>query len=223
MAVEAERGCGYRKVGGLYLCGEGPTMACDRLPYELKVCPTCGSGIRFSRGWRWLNWHKYAGIHSDECDCAVIDCPICEPIEKAFYGLLFAGESFYTPESFVRESMRIGVSKRIAAPPKGLELGKTWVLIAHIRACGERQSEEPPFNIEPVPGVFYAFRPQRLELLIWKSKATPEYLAELSRKNITPIIIPDGDVDHDPRTSLKPTVEEKNSVLFDNLRQKLGA
>ena len=35
MAIEAPRGCGYRKVGGLYMCGGGIPIHCDRLPYEL--------------------------------------------------------------------------------------------------------------------------------------------------------------------------------------------
>ena len=40
MAVEAARGCGWRKVGGLYLCSPpGIHVQCDRLPYDLKVCP----------------------------------------------------------------------------------------------------------------------------------------------------------------------------------------
>ena len=222
MAIEAERGCGFRKVGGLYLCGEGGSHSfCDRLPYELKVCPTCGEGIKFSRGWRWLNWKKYAGVH-EECECPIVYCPVCIPGDKP-YGLLFIGESFYTPRNFIEESMRMGVSRRIPAAPKGLKLGETWVLCAHIRACGERQSEEPPFKIEPVTGVFYAFRPQRLEFLIWESQAVPECLAELVKKNYTPIIIPDGDPDHDPKTSLKPTTAERDKVVFEGMRQRLGA
>jgi len=243
MAIEAERGCGFRKVGGLYLCGSGHGMDCDRLPYELKICPVCGSGVKFSRGFQWLDWNRYAGSHHLEetistiviCHCSVV-CPVCYPEINQPYGLLWVGESFYTPKLFIQEAMQMGVSRRIAAIPKNLKLGVTWVLFAHkhvveklvVESVQEawdevRQGKTPELGESiKVPGVFYAFRPQSVELLIWKSEATPEHLAELTKKNITPIIIPDGDVDHDPQTSLKPTVEEKDKLLFDSLRHRLG-
>jgi hypothetical protein len=230
MAIEPERGCGFRKVGGLYLCGSGHGMACDRLPYELKVCPVCGNGVKFSRGFQWLNWKRYAGNHHLEetehlisakviCHCNVV-CPVCYPEVNQPYGLLWVGESFYTPQNFIQEAMQMGISRRIPAVPRNLKLGETWVLFAHISACGTRISVDPPFGTENIAGVFYAFRPQRVELLIWKSEAVLEYLEELKKKHITPIIIPDDDPDHDPRTSLKPKEEERSKVVLDNLRQK---
>lgn len=237
MAVEQVRGCGMRKVGGLYLCGEGPSMSCDRLPYELKVCPVCGEGIKFSRGFQWIDWLRYAGEHSvlrEGCKCGV--CPVCHALQQPQpYGLLWIGEGFYSPTSFIEEALKMGVSRRIAAVPRNLKLGVTWVLLAHIKAVRwhviedadkawndvrEGKIPEEPTLTER-PGVFYAFRPQRLELLIWKSEATDEKLAELEKKSITPIVIPDGDVDHDPRTSLKPKAEERSEVLFDNLRKNI--
>lgn len=54
MASEAKRGCGYRKVGGLYLVSSGAGLPCDRLPFPLTVCPTCSCGIKPSRGWTWV-------------------------------------------------------------------------------------------------------------------------------------------------------------------------
>jgi len=208
MAVESIRGCGYRKVGGLYLCGAGATMACDRLPYELKVCPTCGGGVKFTRGFSWLDWYKYAGDHSvlnEGCKCG-FQCPACHPQAGSQpYGLLWIGDQFYTPEEFTQEALTQGVSRRIAAIPRKLKLGETWILFAHIKACGTRLEDQPDNTRKRVgvPGVFYAHRPQTVELLIWESEATEEKLAELEKKHITPIIIPDGDVDHDPKTPLK--------------------
>lgn len=35
MAVEARRGCGYRKAGGLYLVASGMGSPCHRLPIPL--------------------------------------------------------------------------------------------------------------------------------------------------------------------------------------------
>lgn len=225
MAVEAERGCGFRKVGGLYLCGEGQSIVCDRLPYELVVCPTCGAGVKFSRGFQWLDWKRYARTHEivdGNCDCPLDLCPMCFPgLHPQPYGLLWVGEAYYDPETFIKEALEMGVSKRIAAVPRTLKLGETWILFAHIKACGERRSEEPPFKLEGIPGIFYAFRPQRLELLIWQSEFTHDKAVELDKKGITPILIPDGDVDHDPRTSLKPKDEEKSSVFFESLRESI--
>ena len=237
MAVESERGCGFRKVGGLYLCGEGTSMACDRLPYELDICPTCGGGVKFTRGWTWLDWRMFAGNHHMEetehlisakviCKCPEA-CPVCYPgTQLQPYGLLWVGEQFYSPQSFIQEVIQMGVSRRIAAIPKNLKLGKTWVLFAHKNACGKRRPPlasvvTPPLEAEDVPGVFYAFRPRRLELLLWQSEFTHDKAVELEKKGITPIIIPDGDVDHDPRTSLKPKNEERTPLLFDNLRKSL--
>jgi len=231
MSVEAIRGCGYRKVGGLYLCGEGAGMECDRLPYELKVCPVCGAGVKFSRGFAWLDWSKYASRHLDcrehmpVITSGTLDignlCPVCQPHEHVQpYGLLWVGESFYTPEAFVQEALQMGISRRIAAIPRNLKLGETWVLFASIKACGERKNNEG--KMVGVPGVFYAFRPQRLEFLIWKSEATPEKLAELEKRHITPVVIPDGDVEHDPRTGLKPKDNDESNIFFDNLRKQLG-
>lgn len=53
MAIEAKRGCGFRKVGGTYLVSEGEGMPCDRLPIKLDVCPVCSHGFKRSRGWTW--------------------------------------------------------------------------------------------------------------------------------------------------------------------------
>lgn len=229
MAVEAIRGCGFRKVGGLYLCGEGFHTACDRLPYKLRICPICGSGIKFSRGFQWIDWCGYAGDHEDCKESLPPGCPVCNPSihtpllakDKRVYGLLWVGEAYYTPESFIQEALKMGVSRRIAAIPRNLKLGETWILFAHIRACGEYRSKEPPFGLEGIPGVFYAFRPQKAELLIWESEATEEKLAELGKKHITPVVIPDGDMDHDSRTSLKPKEEEKSNLAFERLRDSI--
>jgi len=111
----------------------------------------------------------------------------------------------------------MGICKAIKQIPKGLVLGQTWVLIAHPRAIidrshpeykkaheywvsrgideGEKEPQPPSY-----PGVFYAFIPVRVEMLIYQSQATPERIAELEVKGITPIIVPDEHIAHARKT-----------------------
>lgn len=232
MAIEKMRGCGYRKVGGLYLVGSGHGMSCDRLPYELNVCPVCGEGVKFGRGFQWLDWLKYAGGHvysheSGECVCPPI-CPICFPeFPPQPFGLLWVGEQYYTPQSFIEEAINMGVSKRIAAIPRKLKLGETWVLFASKSACGtrEEQQEDNSMKTVGIPGVFYAFRPTHIEKLIWETDAKPELLKSLEKSGITPIIIPDGDLDHDPKTPLMPDddtrKEREREEIFAGMRSRI--
>jgi len=194
MAIEPKRGCGYRKVGGLYLVGEGLPKVCDRLPFELKVCPVCNQGIKFSRGFTWLNGQFFGGVHHP---CGCYPCPICQPdIEtKNAYALMWVGEKYYTPESFTQEAMQLGVSKRIAQIPKNLKLGETWILLAHKKAI-YKATDDAGQMIKEYAGIFYAFRPKRIEKLILEKDATPRRLAKLKKRNITPVIIPNDDLDH---------------------------
>lgn len=237
MTVEKPRCCGYRKVGALYLCGEGHAIPCDRLPYKLETCPTCGAGIKLSRGFQWIDWLKYAGDHEQPCTCTSllnvlnvdVDCPVCKPYWVSQpYCLLWVGEQYYTPEEFAAEAKYMGISKRIAQIPRNLKLGVTWTLLAHSYACGMKQEIQENGSIKTVgiPGIFYVFRPTRLEMLIWKSDATIEKIEELKRRFITPVIVPDNDYEHDPDTPLIPDgkvqAEAKNKAYFADLRSKLG-
>lgn len=231
MAVEEARGCGYRKVGGLYLVGGGANLNCDRLPYKIENCPVCGSGLKFSRGFTWLDWLMYAGSHGGSCKCPP-NCPICYPVEPDMpYALIWIGDRYYTPEEFVKESLQQGISRRLPNPggkiprgPRGLKLGETWVLCAHIKACGEEKDPETG-NTVNIPGIFYAYRPTRLEYLLWEKDANKERLEELTKAGITPVVIPDGDKDHDPVTPLGLDKDEKakheNKLFFTDLRSKL--
>ncbi len=207
-AIELKRGCGYRKVEGLYLVGTGLTAPCDMIPLELKPCITCGFQIPFSRGFLWLNkqWiQHYAANHqnsldefNNKCKCTPA-CPICFPWNNDLdrYGLMWVGQRWYTPESFVREAQAMAVCKRISQIPKGLILGKTWVLLAH-QKVPFYESEVVQHGLglasrEPkrFPAIFYAFVPQLVEKLIWESKATEKTLAALKEQGITPVIVPD--------------------------------
>lgn len=143
MAVESKRGCGYRKVGGLYLCASGAGISCCRLPLALHTCPVCSGGIKQARGWTWINPAKmFAEAPPATCGTSAsfsLDRPgsgFCPNFNLANYGervgLLWVGESFYkTPTDFNVEAGTLGISRRIIALPRGFKLGEHWVFIAH--------------------------------------------------------------------------------------------
>ena len=215
MSVEARRGCGFRKVGGLYLVADALGEACHRLPFELRVCPTCGAGVKQSRGWTWIEptalfggrcsgWTSgpkrlragtIGGSLAGREHC--LTCPVCRPEHfNGRAGLLWVGGSFYgRVRDFEEEALKMGISRRLKSVPRSFFLGATWVLLGHPAVRLEADPENP-LDVKPVPGIFSAFRPKRVELLIWKSEATPERLAELEESGVTPVIVPDGDRDH---------------------------
>lgn len=155
MAAEPQRGCGYRRIGGLYLVGGGIGVPCDRLPLLLDVCPTCGAGIHRARGWTWVDVNKLVqgphktGPHkihvTDDPNsdfvsvydvCPETGCIFCrEPALMGRAGLLWIGEQFYpTPDLFLAEGRALGFSRRIKAVPRGFKIGETYVLLAHSKA-----------------------------------------------------------------------------------------
>ncbi len=210
MAVESRRGCGYRKVGGLYLVADGNGVSCCRLPIELNVCPCCGGGIKQSRGWTWINPVLMFG---EVCKPKCNSCPAGNPAllgDQA--GLLWVGEQFYkTADEFNAEAGEIGISKRIAAIPRNFKLGETWVLLAHPKAVKVEVKSENDLipHIEYRPGVFRIFRPERLEKIITETMAKDkDEMQRLEKAGITPVIVPDDDVDHMGSVYDKPEDDE---------------
>src|SRR5215468_12521614 len=138
MAVEPRRGCGYRKVGGLYLVSGGGGVPCDRLPIRLDVCPVCSHGFKQTRGFTWVDLFGLTGgdhtLKSKHvmnptatgpadvpCGCfgltqiGVGDCPVCCPKRVGKAGLLWIGEKFYkTTRDFMAEGIAMGLSRRIS-------------------------------------------------------------------------------------------------------------
>ncbi len=218
MAAEAKRGCGYRKVGGLYLVGEYRAVACDRLPFPLTVCPTCGHGIKVGRGFTEIVPATLFGNH-ENCQDHNRPCRVCDPTTEPAY-IMLVGEKFYpTPEDFINEGIAQGFSKRIAQIPLKFKIGETVIYLAHHRACVVREPvalqqamsilEQTQDKIQPklleaekvarATGIFAAFTPQRIEKLYWQSeldKMTDKEREKLQKRGITPVGIPDGDEDH---------------------------
>lgn len=179
--VESARGCGYRKAGGLYMVGGSSFSPCGKLPIELDVCPCCNSGIKQSRSFSWIT--------RELLDAKACNTPTCTKGCNAFgdtkrFGLLWVGTAFYnSPTDFTRESMAMGVSKRIAFIPKDLEVGKTWVLLAHPKAITEF-TNDPENPVIYKKGIFSAFIPQRIEYVV-KGTESEDELDAMEKRGIT--------------------------------------
>ena len=190
MAIEPRRGCGYRKVGGLYLVSGGVWASCDRLPIEIGACPVCGHGLQFTRALTEINPFRLWGDHQDCRDTFI--CHACRPDDGVAY-VMGVGERYYTPQNFITEGNMMGVCKRIPYIPKNMVLGQTWVYLSHHKLIyvGKENGKDVYKQ-----GIFAAFRPERVEMLLWKRQATKKKLKELEKRGITPVIVPDGDTDH---------------------------
>lgn len=216
MAVEKKRGCGYRKVNATYIVSDALGEPCHRLPLPLSVCPTCKCGVKPARGWTWVAPAILgAGCGEKRKHCRA--CVICTPslLGDEPVGLLWIGASFYpTPEHFMEEASRQGVSRRIARIPRGFVAGQTWVLMAHreaiepaplppgprgkLRAVTDEAVEAELEARRWTPGIITCFRPKAVELILRRSDATPSRVAEEAERGVRVVVVPDGDPDHDP-------------------------
>jgi hypothetical protein len=223
--VEGRRGCGFRKVGGTYLVSEGVSVPCPALPLEVGRCPCCDAGIKPGRGWAWFNPSMFFKF-----PCPV-ECEIyqeqgrCEPFRQERAGILWIGGRYYkTPEDWSREAKTMGVSRRISQIPKDLVVGKTWVFVGHREAIKRPCDclKQGPLMLEPdpdcekcdngyanVPGVFHAFKPDRIEKVVDKD-VTQKEVDKLTKRGITPVIINRIDDNGDP-------VDEDGELLCEPL------
>jgi len=217
MASESKRGCGYRKVGKMYLVGEWQPTDCDRLPLALSRCKCCGHGIKQARGWTRVNPFGVWGDHSETrtpisgpCTCDM-SCFVCNPPDSDTHGIIWVGKRYYPkPKDFSEEAKRIGISKAVASLPKWFRFGESVVYIAHPEAIAiERPKMSDMFHPgwERTPGVFLSWRPQRIEKLFWESQRGSKEVERWERRGGTSVFIPDGDMDHDRSTPLVPKGE----------------
>lgn len=225
MASETKRGCGFRRVGGLYLMGSMIGVGCDRLPLELTTCPACGHGVHFTRSLSEINALQLLGKHDDDpsiasiigevtghgktptCQDKLRPCTVCDPEDDLGYVMMVGARHYATPQVFMAEAHSMGISKRIPFIPKKLKLGKTVIYLAHPKACRTTTKHEPEEGrlIDAdtngyALGIFCAFRPTAVEMPVWESdlkgRKGKEYKAKLEKRGITPVSIEDGDKDH---------------------------
>lgn len=205
ISLEAARECGFRKPSkdgvGIYLRGFGKAEDCERLPFPLTVCPCCGSGYKPTRGFTWINPMVLFDPYSEpKCmDHEGLDhdherCWICNPeLLGSRAGLIWIGEQHYdTPQAFMREAARMGISRKIAAIPNGFEVGEHAIFLAH-RKCRKVDGEWEA-------GVFMAFKPTHIDLVIHDPDRVPDkainIAKELGEDKVRIVkVIPDKDDD----------------------------
>jgi hypothetical protein len=171
MAQELRRLSGYRRVGGLYL--NGAYFKLDKGPIQIKPCPTCGIKIGLSRN---LTTITDAYFH-------MLEKFLWPPAGDNY--VAFVSKHFYpNVEDFEKEAFERGVSKRIPFVPKGLKIGRTHIYLAHEDALRTSFS------------IFGWFIPNKIEKLVWESKATPSLYKQLLFAGVHVVTIKDGDIDH---------------------------
>lgn len=184
-----------------------------------------------------------------KCSCPPM-CPICYPellgepgsfigqsgtkhetIFSQAYGLMFVGKRDYTPRSFIREAERLGVCKRIPDVPKWLKLGETWVLLAHSEVpkvnlkhlkSNEMHMREP----EKMKAIFYAFKPQRIEMPIFKGQLTDKELEQLKVRGVTPVLLdptPENKKKHGKAKAktLESLIKQKEIEIHEEIQKRV--
>ncbi|HMN10710.1 MAG TPA: hypothetical protein PKD55_00125 [Bellilinea sp.] len=211
ISVDVERGCGWRdERGALYLVADCCDVVCGKLPIPLaEVCECCGQLkytvkvdgklIKQSRSHR--NLMDPAQLINQR-QCVVPNngfhnvCPFRTWPENEPAMLEWIGRQHYlTPYYFMKESDRFGVSRRVRGLPDWFEVGKHWVFLAHLdtillpdnRAHNEAHPDEEPLP-EFLPGIFHAFRPKRVEVIV-DDETTAEEMQEYLDKGYTPTCV----------------------------------
>lgn len=205
ISFESKRECGFRKPGkdgvGIYLRGASKYENCERLPFLLDVCPCCGSGFSPTRGFTWINpmtlfdpytepkcvnvhfdpmWgteYKSNDTHNHEA------CWLCNPeLLGSKAGLIWIGEQHYdSPQKFVMEAETMGISRKISAIPNGFQIGEHAIFLAHRKTVylTEASGKE---KLGWQPGVFMAFKPTCVDLVIDDPNKVPNKAIEIAKR-----------------------------------------
>lgn len=237
MAVERVRGCGFRKLGGIYLVAdEGVWLSCERFPIPLRACPTCDCRVNFARSFQWIT-HEMLLAYAKPCAQVDDHCPMCplcspsllkndRPSKKS--GLIWIGKQHYSPESFLLEANNLGVSRRVSAIPKGLVIGKTRVFVAHKQGLNNQATmfdgapeREDGDMVEPA--VIASFVPRRIELMVDDTgkMEDEEWVQKLvEKKGVTLVRLPADDPDHRPvrkKRTRKQRVADEFGITAEEL------
>ena len=192
--AKKERGCGTRKVGGLYLFFNFEnTTSCPNLPLPIPdACPCCGEGITQARGLKYVTPSKLLPVITKKCETP--GCPVCNPPESKA-GLLWVGNMFYSTKQFLDEAIAMGISKRVATVPISLKPGD-WVYFAHPAAIrvgsavfDEAEAPRKAKNTHTEPGIFLVAKLTEIQKIIKEEDAKDEQLIRsLELIGVTPVV-----------------------------------
>jgi hypothetical protein len=184
------RGCGFRKAGGLYLCGHGVSRECDRGFLIIKACPVCGERPRFTRGIAKIDFVQLFGEHKPplgQCKDPP-NCVVCHPRSDMNHYLMWVGRD-YTMTSFVNEATAMGVSKRIAKIPSDFVVGRDWVYLARKSVKAKTLGIKLEGKKRVVDVIFYAFKPLTIEYILKNEDLDNEKkIKDLVSRGITPVL-----------------------------------
>ena len=176
--------------------GEGKGVACGKLPLPIGICPTCGHGVKVSRGFTWIDPAELFGDvecgHNGIKNCNHLCHLSTYGVHKMHNaGMIWVGERYYnTPESFNLEAMTQGVSRRINSIPHQFELGKTWIFLAHRKGHTVETIDD---HLDGVGGeritidqsvIFHVFLPTAIEYVV-KPDDDEDKLTSLVKKGCT--------------------------------------
>lgn len=207
ISYESERECGYRKPSkdgvGIYLRGLGKSQYCERLPFPLVTCPCCGGGFKYTRGFTWIDPMALLSPYSEpKCylhaplnalgDTAFGKgtdkhdherCWTCNPeLLGSRAGLIWVGEQHYaTPQIFMAEAERMGISRKIAAIPQGFEVGVHAIFLSHAKSILSTELSKDG-RLQYAPGIFMAFKPTHIDLVIDDPDKVPDKAIEIAKR-----------------------------------------
>lgn len=240
MAIEAKRGCGYRRTGGIYMVSSGLGEPCHKLPIPLDVCPCCHGGIKPTRGFTWVGPTLVGPACSDVVaearaetrdeqnlldrergeSFAVVQrryiqhclrCPVCSPeLLGDRAGLLWIGGSFYQTPAHFTEEARVQGVSRRIPA-----LPRGFEVGRHFVLCAHREAIVRVEDGKKQAGIFHVFRPERIELIVRQSEATEEKIAAEAARGVTVVAVPDGDPDHDPGYKPPRKIRRRKPVAVD--------
>lgn len=184
---DQERGCGWRKPGGLYLVAPSLGKPCGKLPMPMEVCPCCGQGVKPARGFTWVDpgklFERQKCLSKDGClGCSLSMDALGHIAMGKQAGLLWIGEKYYpTAQEWIQESATQGISRRLSRIPRGFKVGIHWILVGHRKGI---QNLDGSWT----PAIFQAFRPKAIEYVV-KGDETQEELEALVKRGITPVAV----------------------------------
>lgn len=111
-------------------------------------------------------------------------CPVGAGLPEGTHALSWVGEKHYTARAFVEEANERGISRKVSALPKGLELGTTWIYFGHAKGL-QRLSIQADGDVKAItrPAIIYAAKPTHVDLVV--DAESPEGLtaAQLAKVN----------------------------------------